>query len=111
MSFLSPEMRPPMGSAAWGNQLRSTLTDNMSELYGQVYGDMGAWPANNFANQMAADHMNSQMQQMLFGGWAGAFGGTSGPFDALSGLIGLLQSESQWQQQLRFGAVAQLGFA
>lgn len=116
MSFLSPEMRPPVGSPAWGNHLRSALNDAMSKMLGQrLGGQNGQVAAGMVANQIAGDHMNAQfmteLQQMLFGGWTGAFNDFSSPYGALDGLVSLLKSESQWQHQLRFGWQNEASFA
>lgn len=108
MSFLSPEMRPPVGSAAWGNHLRSALNDGLAKLLGRAFGeDLGGDLAREVARGISSDHVQAQymteLQNMLFGGWMGAFGDFGAPFDALDNLVGLLKSESQWQHQLRFG--------
>lgn len=108
LSFLSREMRPPVGSAAWGNHLRSALNDALAKVLGQnLGGPNGEFAANMVAQQIAGDHVNAQfmteLQQMLFGGWGGAFGDFGSPYGALEGLVSLLKSESVWQHQLRFG--------
>lgn len=115
MGFLSPEMRPPVGSAAWGNMLRSSVNDELAELLGQRLGDGASWPVNQIAQAFTADHaraqVSTQIQQMLFGGWSGSFNDMNGPFGALDGLVALLRSEAQWQHQLRFGVQHQQAWA
>lgn len=115
MSFLSPEMRPPVGSAAWGNLLRGQINDFVAKLMGKTMGDQASWPAGQVARQIAGDHMQAQLQtelqQMLFGGWMGSFNDMGTPYGALEGLVGLLKSESQWQNQLRFGVQQEAGWA
>lgn len=115
MSFLAPEMRPPVGSPAWGNLLRGQINDFVSKLLGQTLGEQAGWPAAQVAQQLAGDHLHAQLQtelqQMLFGGWMGSFDDMTTPYGALEGLVGLLKSESQWQNQLRFGWQQQAAWA
>jgi hypothetical protein len=107
MSFLAPEMRPPVGSPAWGNLLRGQLNDAVAKLLGQELGDQASWPAEQVAQRIAGDHLQAQfrteLQQQLFGGWVGTFDDMTTPYGTLNALVGLLKSESQWQDQLRFG--------
>lgn len=111
MSFLSPEMRPPVGSPAWGNLLRGAVNDQIAELLGQRLGENAGWAAGQIAGQISADHAQAQLttelQQMLFGGWSGSFPDMSSPYGAMESLLALLRSESQWQHQLRFGQTGQ----
>lgn len=102
---IDPSLRPPLGSRAWGNMVRGQLNDTQAQLWGQLLGPAGAWPALQTAYGIHADHINGEFQSdlrdMLFGGWAGCFGNFNSPFNALSGLIDLLRSDGDWRRQLR----------
>lgn len=104
LSEIAPGMRPPVGSPAWGNMLRSQVNDTQAKLWGQMLGPMGAWPALQTAYGIHGDHINAQFQtemmNMLFGGLPGYFGDFNSPMNALNGLIDLLRSDGDWRRQL-----------
>lgn len=107
-----PQQRPPMGSRAWGNMIRNQLNDGQAKAWGQLLGPMGAWPAVNTAMGIHADHnqgrIQSDLQDMLFGGLPCHFGNFGGAQQALQDLIGLMRSDNGWRQQMHGTAQVQL---
>jgi hypothetical protein len=100
------ELRPPIGSRAWGNQIRSQLNDAQAKFYGQLFGqDIGALGALGNAYGIHADHINGQfradMMDWMFGGLPGYFNNYGGPFSALYDMISLMRSDSDWRNQFR----------
>ena len=107
---LDPSMRPPMGSRAWGNMVRSQINDAQAQMWGQLMGPAGAWPALQTAFGIHGDHIQGQfqadLQEMLFGGLPGCFPNFNSPMNALSGLIDLLRADGDWRRQLRSSQTA-----
>ena len=85
---VDPSLRPPFGSRAWGNMIRSETNDAFAKL------GLGPHASHQFAQHMHMDHLQGQFQadmRALF----------SRQFDQLTMLMDLMQSESRWQQQLQ----------
>lgn len=105
LGTIAPGMRPPVGSRAWGNMIRSQLNDTQAKLWGQLLGPAGAWPALQNAYGIHADHIEGQFQSdlrdLFFGGWPSYFGDFNSPMNALQGMIDLLRSDGDWRRQLR----------
>lgn len=100
------DLRPPVGSRAWGNQLRGQLDDAQANFWGQVGGQAGVVPALQNSFGLHANHIQGEFQSDLreaFGGWLSYFQGVQSPFQALSMLRDLLLSDNQYQRDLRFG--------
>jgi len=101
---MPPHMRPPVGSQAWGNMLRSQVNDSQAKLFGQLMGPLGQWPAVMNAMGIHGDHIQGQiqsdLQNMLFGGLPSYFGNFGGAQNALQGLIDLFRSDGDWRRQL-----------
>lgn len=105
--FVDPSLRPPLGSDAWGNQLRMEAVDIARRSGNPQY-------ANAMAHLMEADHVNGMFRQafgfdpaMLFGGYGGN-GGFGQQTLSVGNLFGLLQYQeaiNQWSARARQGAV------
>jgi hypothetical protein len=101
------ELRPPIGSRAWGNQIRSQLNDAQAKFWGEAFGqDLGALGALQGSYGIHADHIQGQFRadamDWMFGGLPGYFNAySSGPFSALYDMISLLRSDSDWRTQFR----------
>ena len=97
-------MRPPVGSRAWGNMVRSQVNDTQARAWGQAFGPLGAWPALNTAYGIHANHAEGQfrsdLMDLYYGGLPSYFNNYFAPFDALSGMIDLLRSDTNWRRQL-----------
>jgi hypothetical protein len=104
---IARELRPPIGSRAWGNQIRSQLNDaeakNLRQVFGKDYGALFAL-GNSYGNH--ADHINGEFQSdaldWLFGGLPGAFNDYITPFNALRDMVSLLRADSDWRNQFRY---------
>lgn len=109
------ELRPPIGSRAWGNQLRSQLNDAQAKWSRELFGqDWGALNALNNSYGIHGDHIQGQFQadvlDWMFGGLPGYFNDYSTPYNALTDMVSLLRSDSQWRNQFRFGQYDQVYF-
>jgi hypothetical protein len=71
--WVSPEMRPALGSTAWGNQFRSEIADALGT------GGMSPGMAESMAGYLTADHFVNEafgsLGLMPFGGLGGMYGG------------------------------------
>lgn len=101
---IAPHMRPPVGSRAWGNMVRTQINEAQAKFWGTMLGDFGAFPALNNAYGIHANDINARfetdLREMMYGGWPGYFGSPTQGFDVLSGLIDLLRSDGDWRRQL-----------
>ena len=102
------ELRPPIGSRAWGNQIRSEVNDAQAKASRQVFGkNWGSLNALNNAYGIHADHINghikSDVADWLFGGLPSYFNDYRPAFGAINGMVDLLKSDSQWRRQFQFG--------
>jgi hypothetical protein len=102
--WVSPNLRPPVGSEAWGNQMRSELAD--------IYGKSGIPPeaAQLAGAYLGVDHAASQidrqLQQLfggLFGGLGGHFGGWGNAYGAVQGLGDQMLLQAELALALGFG--------
>lgn len=97
-------LRPPVGSRAWGNMVRGQINDAQAKAWGQTFGPLGAWPAIQNSLGIHANHIQGEhaanMMDWFYGGLPSYFNNYYAPFDALSGMIDLLRSDSDWRRQL-----------
>lgn len=103
--WVDPNMRPPVGSEAWGNQLRGELADlvGKSGLPPDLAGLAGAY--------IGVDHAAAQLDQSLqrlfgglYGGCAGHFGGgMNEAFGAVQGLGNSMLAQAELALALGFG--------
>jgi hypothetical protein len=99
--WVAPEMRPPVGSAAWGNMLRNQTTDQMAQF-------MDPFSAQMFGHFMQNDHIGAQVQTALrdlapygaFGGLYGLFNGWGQASNALQNLGDAMLSRHALNAQL-----------
>lgn len=97
-------LRPQFGTAAWGNQLRSELTDTASQIPG-----MNQAARQYFAQFMSADHMMGQLGFMGgfgFGGMPSYFGNAPqafGSVNALGDMMLMQQLAAMQTQQFQAG--------
>lgn len=85
--WVDPNLRPALGSNAWGNQLRSELADLLgkSGLPPELAALGGAY--------LGVDHAASELDQNLHRlAFHSLFGGTAGQFRALSDTFGAVQN-------------------
>lgn len=105
-------MRPPVGSRAWGNLVRAQTNDYQARVLGQTFGPLGAWPALQNSFGIHANHIegqfNADLMDLYYGGLPSYFNNYFAPFDALSGMIDLLRSDSDWRRQLQHGGPQQI---
>jgi hypothetical protein len=94
-------MRPPFGTPAWGNMLRSQIDDYIANSLSRIDPRLGVAGATAASYAIHADDIQNQQNQ--FGGWGQYFGGFQSPFAALGALRDLLLSDNQYQRELRFG--------
>lgn len=103
--FVDPNLRPPLGSAAWGNQLRNGITDQI-----------GLLPTSPAARDLltsfvSMDHMmaefSGQLNQLwpggIFGGLSHSFDGLGSAFNSLGYLGDELLSHHAMSSSLRWG--------
>ncbi|MFZ9887306.1 MAG: DUF1521 domain-containing protein [Myxococcota bacterium] len=94
--WVDPNLRSPVGSAAWGNELRTSILDAMTKRGGAGMSQaMGAF--------FALDHAQTQLQQQfngLFGGLGGSFGGFLPAFSSIQGLGNVMLAQMQLQLAL-----------
>lgn len=102
--WVDPNLRPPVGSAAWGNQLRGELADALgkSGLPPQYAALAGAY--------IGVDHASAQLDhqlQAMFGGFYGGscshFGGMDETFSAVRDLGNAMRAQADLQLALGFG--------
>ena len=90
-------MRPPVGSNAWGNQLRGEITDHLAKM------GMSPQHAKLFGSYMALDHYGSQLENMFggqqFGGMGGCFGSWNQGYGAVGNMGDLVLGQAMAQQQ------------
>lgn len=99
---VDPSMRPPVGSAAWGNMLRNELTDAVSRT------GMSPDSAKLFGSFMGVNHAQAEYQDtlrqalplMLFGGLFNSFNNFGGFNDSLTNLGNVLQYQLALRQSL-----------
>lgn len=97
---------PEPWTRAGGNMLRNQLNDAQAKAWGQMMGPIGAWPA--WMNSLAL-HQNhnrarfeTDLNDMLFGGWRGCFSNSQQPFNAMSGMIDMMRADRDWRRQVQF---------
>lgn len=100
--WVDPNLRPPVGSAAWGNEMRTALTDFLAKE--------GLPPelAQTFGAFMHADHVQGQVETAMrdlapygaFGGLYGLFAGFGQAQNALENLGDAMNSHFELQSQL-----------
>jgi len=104
--YVAPELRPTLGSTAWGNQLRSRLTGIIARSSGQ-----DSWKSQ-FASFMSVDHRMAALASSaqpfipMFGGLALSFPNLQGVFGAISGLGNQMLSYDALSNQLRWPLVS-----
>lgn len=93
---VDPKLRPPIGSDAWGNQVRTDALDFISGRMG-----LPPWTARMIGEQFHQDHAYTQLYNNLarmapyaspFGGIYGMMNGFGGMFDAMNGMSDALES-------------------
>lgn len=115
--WVSPELRPTLGSNAWGNQLRSNLLDGLSRS------DLAQPWRENFAEYLNVDHWNAQQLQgqvtpdgqpfgatlddaSYLGGLARSFPNLGRLLAAITGLGNEMLGYEQLSNQLRWPLVS-----
>jgi hypothetical protein len=102
---VAPELRPPPGSRAWGNAIRSQLDDAQAHWWTNNFGpQVGVWQATQGAYGIHADHIEGQFNSDLRDWFFGQY------FNPVSLMRDLLMSDSQWQRDLRFGITSNMGY-
>lgn len=105
--YVDPQLRPPFGSDAWGNQLRMEAVDIARRSGSPEY-------AHQMAQLMEADNLHGLIKQawgfdplQAFGGY-GQFGGFGQQGLSVGNLFGLLQYQeaiNQWSANARQGTI------
>ncbi len=105
---IDPSLRPPVGSRAWGNQLRThlaamqaewlqgvsnpTVRDGLSDTIGNY------WQNDHMRGELGADLRDLQLLSM-FGGIFGHFGGWNQVESTLHDLLAIMRSDADWRRQ------------
>ena len=105
--YVSPELRPTLGSAAWGNQLRSNLLDGVSRSDA-----VQPWK-NAFASMLRADHNTAAAwtngalgASPYLGGLLRSFPNFAGLVAAITGLGNQLLGFESLSRQMRWPLIS-----
>jgi hypothetical protein len=107
------DMRPPIGSRAWGNALRGSVDDRQANFWGQVGGQFGVLPALQNAFGIHGNHINGEFRSDLrdmFGGWGSIFPNSGYGFNVMSMFRELMMSDNEYQRSLQYGRNSNLGW-
>ncbi len=107
MATVAPHMRPAPGSPAYTNMLYGYLNDEYAQMAGQLMGPRGLEHSLPMAYGLHAKQIQGEFMNALFGGWPSYFGNINSPMNALTAMLGLLQSGGSLSDQLLYGVAAQ----
>ncbi|MFH1807771.1 MAG: DUF1521 domain-containing protein [Pseudomonadota bacterium] len=104
---IDPNLRPPIGSPAWGNMLRDNALDFVTGKLG-----MPPWMAENVGQMFHQDHAFDQLYQNMqaLSPYTGPFGGMYGMAFGFGGAFDAMNNMADAMNNLQYLQAAQLGF-